>query len=75
MNLAVFVDVSSGWNVFELANVRDFKVLPSTKKGFLKLRLVRDTMDSDGKIGSEKSLMFINIQKAVEGTIEVEEQK
>ena len=75
LNLAVFVDMETGWNVFELANVKNFTLLPSTKKDFLKIKLVKDTVDADGNIIQENSILFLNIKKSEAGSIEVEEVK
>lgn len=75
LNLAIFTDISTGWNVFELANVRNFQVLPSAKKGYLKLSLSRDTMNDNGDIVQESSILYINILNGASGTIETEEVK
>lgn len=75
LNLAVFEDMEIGWNVFELGNVRQFKLLPSNKKGFLKIKLTKDIMDNNGNIIQEKSTLFLNIQNTEKGIIETEEIK
>jgi hypothetical protein len=75
LNLAVFSDIDMDWNVFELANVRQFQLLPSTKKGFLKIKLVRDSFDSEGNNIQEKSVLFLNIEKSENASIESEEIK
>jgi hypothetical protein len=75
LNVAIFADVDAGWKVYELADVRDFKVLQSARAGFLKISLTRDTMDGDGEIKSAKSMLFLNIENGETGTILTEEVK
>jgi len=75
LNLAIQEFSGSSWIVYELANVRDFKLLGSVKKGFLKVQLVRDTMDSDGNISLAKSILFINLTGAKQGSIKTTEQQ
>jgi hypothetical protein len=74
LNLAVFINLEEGWNVYELANVRDYKLLKSAKKGYIKIKLVRDTFDSDENIIQVKSIMYINLSQIKKGSIEVEEK-
>jgi hypothetical protein len=73
LNVAVFVDVETGWNVFQLANVRNYKLLPSAKKGYLKIKLVRDNFNRNGDIVQENVMLFVNLTKAQDGEIQTEE--
>ena len=73
LKLAVFRSPADGWDVFELANVRSYKLLQSSKKGFLKISLATDTFDSNGEIIQKKSILYLNITKINSGTIEAEE--
>lgn len=70
--VAVFKDLSEGYNVYEIANVRDFKVLPSKKDGFLKLSLEKDTFEGDDLV-RVFSIMYISIVNADKGTIMVDD--
>jgi hypothetical protein len=75
VNFAVFVDPSEGWKVFELANVRNFQVLDSAREGYLKLSIVRDSIDNEGRQISKKSVLFVNATNADQGTVETEDQR
>ncbi|MFZ3229357.1 MAG: hypothetical protein WA160_04065 [Pseudobdellovibrio sp.] len=75
LNLAVFAGVETGWTVYELANVRNYKLLKSTKKGYLKISLSRDTFDLNDNIIQKASTLYINITNAGKGVVEIEETK
>ena len=75
LSLAVYSDPSTGWNVYPLANVRDFKLLKSAKKGFVKISLVRESINEEGGVSTAKSTLFINLKNAEKGSVEVEEVK
>lgn len=74
LNLAIFSEKKMDWNVFKLANVRSFKVLESLKKGFLKIKIVRDSYDKEGRSIKLKSILFLNVLKGASGSIEIEEK-
>ena len=76
LNLAVYDEDNRGWNVFALKDVLDYKVLPSTQKGYAKIALVTQDIDQhSGNIHSYKSTLFINLRNANQrgGKIEVDE--
>lgn len=77
VTLAVYSDDLRDFNTFELANVADFKVLPSKKTGYLKIALVTDVIDSEGVIKRVKSTLFINLLNSdkIDGQIEMNEIK
>lgn len=71
--LAIFNQELSDWQVFELADILDYKLLPSAKKGFLKIKLTKDVMDNEANITQKESTMFINLTGFFKGSVQVEE--
>ena len=69
LNVAVYVDVSTGWNVYELADVRDFEMMKSARDGYAKIKLTRDSIDRNGDIQSSKSMLFLNLLNGENGSI------
>ncbi len=73
LKLAVFKSPAEGWGVFELANVKNYILMQSAKKGFLKFKLTRDTLDANGEITQKESTLYLNITNIRSGSILVEE--
>ena len=73
LKLAVFKSPAEGWDVFELANVKNYILMQSAKKGFLKFKLTRDTLDGNGEIIQKESTLYLNITNIRSGSILVEE--
>ena len=63
------------WNTYPLKDVRNYKILPSAKPGYLKLELSNDAMNDEGHIYQYRSVLFVNMNQAAKprGYIEVEE--
>lgn len=75
--LAVYNDDAADFNVYTLANIRDYKLLPSQKDGFLKISLDTEKMNAEGEIVRTKSILYVNLLNSHEsnGVIEIEEVK
>lgn len=72
--LTKFVSMGDGSNVFEIANVSSFKLLKSAKKGYLKLQITEDDMNSEGDIIKKDSILYVNVTKASLGIVTVEKK-
>ena len=76
LNLAVYDEDNRDWNVFALKDVLDYKVLPSTQKGYAKIALVTQYIDQHSvNIHSNKYTLFINLRNTNQrgGKSEVDE--
>lgn len=77
LHLAVVNEDNNTWNVYPLANVSDYQILPSAQKGYLKIAVSKDDYNTQtGKPFQRKSLLFINLGNAnrTNGKIETEEK-
>jgi hypothetical protein len=75
VNLAVYLSAQDGYAVYELGNVYNWKLLKSAKHGYAKVALVKDVMDDNGNIVKQNSTLFLNLTKAQQGIVEIEEVK
>lgn len=67
--LAVFAGVSDGYKVYSLGMMENFDLVQNTKDGYLKIKVLRTTLDEEGEEINQKSVLFVNITDATSGQI------
>jgi len=75
LNIAIFADLELGWKVYSLANVSNYKLLPSQKPGVLRFKITRDYLDKDGNVAQQVSTLLVHLKNGKNGTIETQEVK
>ena len=77
LRVAVVNEENNSWNVYDLGNVSDYKILPSAQHGYMKIALTKnDYHPQSGKIIAKKSTLFLNLTQAnrSRGKIQIEEK-
>ena len=76
VSVAVYVDADQGYNVYELANVYDYKIAKQySNSAYLHLTLVRDYLTPKGKIYQVESLLIVDLTRATSGVVTVLEKE
>ncbi len=71
--VAVFAGVADGYKVYSLGMMENFELVQNTKDGYLKIKVLRTTLDEEGEEINQKSVLFVNITDATNGQIWTQE--